>query len=305
MSHRATRRAITLLEVLLVIAIIGVLLGLLLPAVQKVRSAAQRVHCANNLKQIGLGLLQYHDAYERFPPSVVMGESDFAFLSWRARILPFIGQEALWQQVVADYAYMPPDAQGVPWYDDPPQVGFFAVVPTFACPADSRTSQPTTFEGVPVLYTSYAGVNGVNFSTLDGILFYNSRVRIADITDGTSNTIMVGERPNAWSWYADTGQGFYSGSPPMDIGAREVNGYPPWETDWSDGPYNCLYGPYHFKPGRMDNGCDQLHFWSLHAGGANFLFADGAVRFLSYSADAILPALATRNGQERIDGSDY
>jgi prepilin-type processing-associated H-X9-DG protein len=110
-----------------------------------------------------------------------------------------------------------------------------------------------------------------------------------------------GERPPSadfwygW-WYAGYGQAG-TGSADMLLGVRERNLGGPFVSD-------CPAGPYHFREGRADNQCDLFHFWSLHPGGAHFLFADGSVRFLAYSADAILPALATRAGGEPVDSLD-
>jgi prepilin-type processing-associated H-X9-DG protein len=143
---------------------------------------------------------------------------------------------------------------------------------------------------------------GTSFPLSDGVLFIDSRVRIADITDGTSNTIIVGERPPSadfwygW-WYAGYGQQG-TGSGDMLLGAREQNA--------SGNPFvfGCSPGPYHFAPGKVDNQCDLFHFWSLHSGGAYFLFADGSVHFLTYDADSVLPALATRAGREAVELPD-
>jgi prepilin-type processing-associated H-X9-DG protein len=124
---------------------------------------------------------------------------------------------------------------------------------------------------------------------------------MADISDGTSQTLFAGERPPSadfqfgW-WYAGAGQ-LFTGSADMVLGVHERNVLP-----LSIGyAYGCPPGPYSFGPGRMSNQCDMFHFWSPHnGGGANFLFADGSVHFLSYSAAPILPALATRSGGEVI-----
>jgi prepilin-type processing-associated H-X9-DG protein len=117
-----------------------------------------------------------------------------------------------------------------------------------------------------------------------------------DITDGTSNTLLIGERPPSadlrfgW-WYAGWGQD-KDGECDGVLGAR---------TEPRPGLFtNCDGTPERFQPGRFENQCDMFHFWSPHAGGANFTFADGSVRFLSYSADDILPALATRAGGEAV-----
>ncbi len=126
----------------------------------------------------------------------------------------------------------------------------------------------------------------------------DSRIRLNDITDGTSSTLVAGERPPSadfwygW-WYAGVAQSG-TGSPDMVLGVRELNVNAAFA-------WFCPPGPYHFQAGSINNQCDVFHFWSPHSGGANFLFADGHVQFLTYSADSILPALATRAGGEAAD----
>jgi prepilin-type N-terminal cleavage/methylation domain-containing protein/prepilin-type processing-associated H-X9-DG protein len=288
------RRAFTLIELLVAIGIIGILTALLLQAVQKVRSAADRSQCENNLHQIGLALHNYHDTASTLPPGVTSAHpgEPFPRMSWQARLLPFLEQEPLWRAAVAAYDYQP-----VP-YVDPPHIGFGMPIKLFACPTDPRTLLPQpAHDGLQPALTSYVGVLGLAWSDTAGILFLDSRVRLTDITDGTSNTLAAGERPpsaDAWYgwWYAGYGQNG-TGSADMLLGARETN---------LGGPYvsGCPAGPYHFVPGRLEDQCDLFHYWSPHTGGAQFLFADGAVHFLSYDADAVLPALATRAGGEPV-----
>jgi prepilin-type N-terminal cleavage/methylation domain-containing protein/prepilin-type processing-associated H-X9-DG protein len=290
-----SRRAFTLIELLVVLAIIGALIGLLLPAAQKVRAAADRARCANNLRQIGLALHHYHDAQSTLPPGVTSRQpgEPFPRMSWLTRLLPYLEQEPLWRATVAAYTY-----QRTP-YLDPPHVGFGMPVKTFACPADSRALEPKpTHFGLRAALTSYVGVLGTAWDQTDGVLCLDSRVRLTDITDGTSNTIVSGERPPSadfwygW-WYAGYGQAG-TGSGDMLLGARERNRGGGFVTHYPP-------GPYHFGAGRVTEQCDLFHYWSLHSGGAYFLFGDGGVRFLPYSADAVLPALATRDGGEVVE----
>lgn len=290
------RHAFTLLELLVVLAIVGVVMGLLLPAVQKARDAAARIKCANNLHQIGLASHQYHDAMGCFPPGMCsgrVGNLPYRYASWLTFLLPYVEQGNLWNATVTAYRQSP-----LP-FQDPPHIGLATVMPVFACPADPRSDQVQLArrEKLHVALTSYLGVEGQDLYSRDGVLFMDSNIGIADIPDGTSNTLLAGERPAStdfqygW-WYAGVGQRF-TGSAEMVLGVREPNLLPVTKG-------SCPPGIYSFAGGSLTNQCDMFHFWSPHIGGACFLFADGSVHFLPYAAASILPALASRAGGETV-----
>jgi prepilin-type N-terminal cleavage/methylation domain-containing protein/prepilin-type processing-associated H-X9-DG protein len=293
------RRGFTLIELLVVIAIIAVLIALLLPAVHRVRDAADKAHCQNNLKQIGLAAHQYHDSRKVFPEGMRWrnGKDPWRMMSWLTQLLPYVEQNNLWAATQQAYRQNPDPLK------NPPHVGLATVIPTYVCPSDGRAAQVQTAprDNLQVALTCYLGVSGVTSPTQDGMLYRDSRVRIADVTDGTSNTLLAGERPPStdfqfgW-WYAGAGQRF-TGSADMLLGVREENMQ--LVTAGS-----CPPGTYSFAPGSFSNQCDMFHFWSPHSGGATFLFADGSVRFLTYSSAPLLPALATRAGGEAVPVTD-
>ncbi|MBI1915381.1 MAG: DUF1559 domain-containing protein [Planctomycetes bacterium] len=298
-SRRSRCRGFTLIELLVVIAIIGVLLGLTLPAVHQVRDAAFRLKCANNLHQIGLAAHHYHDTKGSFPVGMRYqgGRDPYRLMSWHTQLLPYVDQQSLWDDTQKAYR------ENRDALRNPPHIGLSTVVPVFTCPADPRVDNVQTAqrEQLQVALTSYLGVEGRDVNTLDGVLFRDSRIRLTDITDGRSQTLLIGERPPStdfqfgW-WYAGAGQRF-TGSADMVLGVEEPNLL--LVTTGS-----CAPGVYRFGPGSIGNQCDMFHFWSLHRGGAHFLFADGSTHFLDYSAARILPGLASRAGREVVPDLD-
>jgi prepilin-type N-terminal cleavage/methylation domain-containing protein/prepilin-type processing-associated H-X9-DG protein len=295
MTRRAREAAFTLIELLVVIAIIGVLIGLTLSAVQAARQAALRTQCTSNLRQIGLGLHGYHDGQGSLPPGCSFrdGADPNPHMSWLTRLLPQIEQDALWRQALIAF-------EEEPFFEKGPHLPVLGtVIAVYSCPADTRTLQSWPIRGLAgemrIAFTAYVGNGGTDRTHMDGLFFLDSRIRLTDIKDGTSNTLAVGERPPSgdhrlgW-WYAGWGQA-KDGSAEMLLGTREVNVSRP----------GCPPGPYGFAPGRVPEICDAFHFWSLHSGGANFLFADGSVHFLAYSADPRMPALGTRSGGEAVE----
>src|SRR5579864_2407773 len=285
-QQRIGRSAATQIEVLVTVAIIGMLAALTLAAVQRARETASRARCQNNLHQIGVALHQYHDAGRALPPGISVdgGKSPQPYLSWNARILPYLEQDVLWRDIEAAFR------QDTNFLKVPPHSLRARVVKGFTCPSDPRSESAHDGKLTNSAFTTYLGVEGTDQYEHDGVLYLDSKTRFADISDGLSNTLMAGERPPSadgilgW-WYAGWGQN-KDGSAEMILGVRE----------YSIGIYGhgCPPGPYHFGPGKASNQCDTFHFWSYHSGGVNFLFCDGSVRWVSYSADPLLPALSTR-----------
>ncbi len=311
MKKSTGRFGFTLIELLVVIAIIGILIALLLPAVQKVRDAANRTRCGNALRQIGLALNSYHDGQGSFPCGLtgpVTGVTDYyLYWSWMARILPYVEQQNVYKEAEAWSKI------GTNWKDPwgpPSNPALGKPMYVYQCPSDTRVLINSFVGGTPgsaasltIAFTTFMGNMGLDYygsaaDPQEGILFRGSKIRIGQVTDGTSNTIAVGERPPSedlvygW-WFAGWGQGG-SGSCDVVLGAAELK-------IENSGPYkNCPKGPYTFTAGAVNNPCDMFHYWSMHPNGANFLKCDASVRFMPYSASAIIPALATRDKGETV-----
>ena len=293
--------AFTLIELLVVIAIIAILIGLLLPAVQKVRDAAARTSCQNNLKQIGLALQGYHDSNKVFPSGYVSGvaangDDTGPGWGWAAYILPYMEQQPLFAEI--NFSQPIESAQNA--------AARVMIVKSYLCPADippntlqvgpsSASGQLTsvTCNVVPASYTGNYGIGEPGVEG-DGVLFRNSQIRIADITDGTSQTLMGGERSYRYSettWVgAVTGAiNVPSQGSPLAV---ELNNASNFVLSHVGDMLGGAAQPYEIN-----------NYSSNHSGGVMFVFADGHVRFLNNSTDyKTLEALATRNAGDTFTG---
>ncbi|MEM7477751.1 MAG: DUF1559 domain-containing protein [Planctomycetota bacterium] len=283
--RNANRLGLTLVEILVSISVIGILLGLLLPAVHAARASARRVSCMNNAKQVALGLHNFEAAHARLPPGTELPPTDTLFRSWLSHTLPFIEQDAIYKNQLAAY-----EATANP-FNVVEHEHLATRIPAFMCLEDGRISDVTIAaeSGYIVGLSSYQGNLGTDYESRDGVLFGNSLVRFRDVSDGLSNTYVFGERPPSkgfdygW-WYAGAGAG--DGTLDHTLGALETA---------NSRFASCGEEFRSFRAGRWDRECDALHFWSMHSGGGHFAFLDGRVEFLSYDSAHILLALATRS----------
>lgn len=338
MQHARVRlAAFTLIELLVVIAIIGILIGMLLPAVQQIRETARRTGCANNIRQQALALHNYEGVFQRFPPAHCIGMTwgdDFfrerppgginpsngfpnigPYWSWAMRIAPYIEYGNLHDAV---------NIKEWPWWQQfPDNSGNSGDIvgnrsPVFICPSDLRGDGVWTDGDHEAMITSYLGVNGRNqfkeTGGQDGILYVNSKVKMSEVSDGTSNTLLIGERPPSanllygWQWAGAGGSpsNVWFGTTDVVLGVHEYASKPGESPEITD----------YFRRGETDDpeNLHRYHFWSHHKTGGNWAFADGSTHYLAYTVDnahtspenpSVLQQLATRAGADIINRDEF
>jgi prepilin-type N-terminal cleavage/methylation domain-containing protein len=304
-----SRRGFTLIELLVVIAIIAILIALLLPAIQQAREAARRTECRNNLRQIGLGLHNYHDVHGSFPPGWVGATAGAGHnvegvngFGWATFLLPYIEQSPLYDQF--DFRLSIIDPGGAP-----SNVSLLKQpLPVYVCASDPKPEAwSIEQEGSPgtvlaeLATSNYVGLFGTveidgcenppgtppvtsrGQCVGDGVFYHNSRVKFRDIPDGTSSTIIVGERATR----------------------SEVAFYSTWSGFIPEGEEAAarILGAADHTPnsGNSTSGLHLDDFSSHHPGGAHFVLGDGHVAFINENIDfATFQAIATRRGREVV-----
>lgn len=314
MRRPSRRNGFTLVELLVVMAIIGVLIAMLLPAVQKVREAANRTSCANNMKQMALAVHLFHDSNEEFPRIVFPdywegGEPPGTPYSLQADVDGFNGVEGL-DHGILNYVGVSNFWHIRPYLEQHNTPGTMRIS-MYACPSYPLAgSMIDSSLGVPVGVGTYAFVEGkdvrrnapgnILYPDGLGVVTHHVRVKVTQIADGSSNTVMLGERPPP----ADLSWGYWAfQTADTQLGVADTIQI--FQYSDSTNTVACPVGPNRFAPGAFRNNCDFHHFWSMHDGGAYFAFADGSVRFLYYTASPVMPQLATRAGGEFVDPSRY
>jgi prepilin-type N-terminal cleavage/methylation domain-containing protein/prepilin-type processing-associated H-X9-DG protein len=295
------RHGYTLIELLVVIAIIGVLIGLLVPAVQKVRETANRLACVNNLKQLGLALHNYHDTHKAFPPGEWDGPPGKNH-GWAPFILPYLENQPLanlyrWDLWSADPLNQPAMTTQLPIFQCPsaPEQNRFMTFGVFFPDRKAACGDyAATWSVDPILVAK--GLIAPPPADLQGVLVPNQKTSLRQITDGTSNTILLTEvagRPRQWR----------AGMPGPD---QVVQGGP-WGAPWSGIILQGSTSDGTARPGSCAINCtNEGEVYSFHTAGANAVFADGHIQFLTQSMSIrTLAALLTRAGGEVVTASDF
>ena len=301
-EHRPSRRgAFTLIELLLVITIVGILTGLLLPAVQAARESARRMHCTSNLKQLGLALMSYHDAHGTLPSGYVSNVSSAGVETgpgwgWIAMSLPHLEETPL----AATLDFRQP-------IESPSNINRTQLIQNLLCPSNALTeltwpAEARDVDGNPtsliceVGFCAYVGMVGSSDASPngDGLFFRNSRVHLREIADGTSQTIAAGERAyrlGEATWLgAVTGAAMFPDDDEGEIAVPHLK------------PSSAMVLSHAGLGNTPNSATSEINqFYSLHGDGANFVFADGHVVFLTETIDySIYRAMATRAGGDVV-----
>lgn len=305
-TQRRVRTGFTLIELLVVIAIFAILIALLLPAVQQAREAARRAQCRNNLKQLGLALHNYHDNHQTLPPGYVSlfdasGNDTGPGWGWASFLLSHLDQSPAFQTI--DFSLGIENAKNANIR--------LRTFPVLFCPTDdalqlwpAKRYDPATGTPLNVICSvgsaNYVGMFGISEPGVDGegVFFRNSKIAFRDITDGLSQTIVVGERSHRLgeaTWTGSVTGALLAGDPSDGVGQL----VPEHGSGMVLGHAGERHGP-------GDPRSDANQFYSRHSGGGvQFLFADGHVSFLSSTFDyTAYLALATRAGGETV-GSEF
>jgi prepilin-type N-terminal cleavage/methylation domain-containing protein len=321
-SKLTARRGFTLIELLVVIAIIAILVGLLLPAVQKVREAANRIKCANNLKQLGLAAQNYHDTYDHLPPGVgyYPTPTNGAFGTYFFHLLPYIEQEALYRSAQGMVTF-PSPAGPIPVYYPGINNVYAQAVPVFRCPSDPSVGPGgvVAVNGVEFGASSYAP-NGLVSGTKDPP-GPQGATRLADITDGTTNTILHAEKyarctntsmlpafqDGGTAWAYCTGLAFAWQPPPMTFPGKAFQpGFAIAALANLGAP--TAIGPgsiFQVRPTPFSGNCDPTRASTAHPGGILVGLADGSVRPLSPGLSGPTWWAAVTPADGEVLGSDW
>ena len=290
------RRGISLVELMVVASILAVIMGLLLPAVQFARSTARRISCQNKMRQIGTAIHMHADTFQALPSGTNLS-GNRRYLSWCVPLLPFLEQQNEFSLA----------EEGVSQSNNVFDVLKHPLLQqsnvAFGCSEDPRVNLPAyavnSLKLVGLL--SYLGCAGTNYKQRDGVIFAGSSIRWKQISDGLSNTLLVGERPPSqgndfgW-WYAGVG---YATQAPTDARAVGILDHSLGTRELAISPFgDCDSGDNYFHlPSNLRDECSAGYYWSLHRGGANFLLCDGSTHFISYTVSPeVMDKLGTRAG---------
>lgn len=307
---RLRREAFTLVELLVVIAIIGVMVGLLLPAVQAAREAARRMQCSNNMKQLGLAFHMYHDTNNTLVPGSFNNHVSYP-MGWVPRLFPVFEEGSRWEAMEALFPNYASRRSSYRSHDRTNPI--FGPVPTITCPSSTLGSTASdhpvsvNFPSANIQGALHYRANSGSFDvdlfngpkagraySRSGVIYPGSKVRLTDIKDGTTNTILLGETSSNKGW-STTMIGGFGGIKPWNWGYFAYTA----TSEWLTIDNKTLQWPINYRGNFTTN---MTPYTSYHSGGAMFLLCDGSVTFYSDSMNLdLLKALSTRMRSEVIE----